>query len=213
MTKLQKITTQLDYILLDASGSMSSKWWDALDSIDAYVGTLQAKNVNSQIILSTFESANPEFIHRDQNIAEWKPLRDNPIGADFTGTPLYDAVHIMARKLRDLDPPRASLVIVTDGQDTGSKTDVNQAKSMLDWCRAKGWQVTFIGAGFDNSAQAKRLGSHGSAAIGVSPARLIDAAVALGEKRARYGLTGDEMHFTDDERQQFGGFLAAPEAK
>jgi len=148
-------------------------------------------------------------LHRDVPIADWKDLMPDPVAGHFSMTPLYDAINLMGRKLRDLDPPRCAITIVTDGDEQGSSfTNLTQAKSILDWCRAKGWQVTFIGAEFNNAKLAASLGCNPSAAIGVDRKLLPDAARSLAKKRAMYGLYGDAMHFSDDERQEFGGFLS-----
>lgn len=206
-------TEQLDYILLDGSGSMQTKWYDSLAAIDAYVETLKKNNVNSQVMLTTFDSREVEFIHRDVEIANWQPLAVNPIGAYWSSTPLYDAIALMGLRLRNLDPKRASIVIVTDGEENASRVNnLVQAKAILDWMRAKGWQVTFIGANFNNAQQARMLGADEATAIGVSQKLLPDAARALAEKRTKYGLYGTDMHFDDGERNQFGGFLGGPSA-
>jgi hypothetical protein len=204
-----KLQTQLDFILVDSSGSMQPTWWDTLTAVQAYVEGLQKANVNSQIRLVTFDTTNRELTHVDAPISEWKDLLLNPVAGYFTMTPLYDAINLMGRSLRDLDPPRCAITIVTDGDEMGSEfTTLPQAKAVLDWCRAKGWQVTFIGAEFNNAAQAAMLGGNPASAIGVDRKLLPDAARALAAKRARYGLYGEAMHFTDDERQEFGGFLS-----
>jgi hypothetical protein len=211
-TEPTKRQSQMDYILVDGSGSMQDKWWDTLDAIEAYVQGVKAANIQSHIILHSFDDVALELLHRDGPIENWVPLRQSPIGAYWGGTPLYDAISLMARKLRDLDPPRASIVIVTDGAENASKsTDLTQAKALLDWMRAKGWQITFIGADFSNSRQARALGANESSAIGVEKRRLTDATSALAKKRARYGLYGEAMHYSDDEKQQFGGYLNKPD--
>jgi hypothetical protein len=204
-------TLQHDYILLDGSSSMETKWWDTLVAIEAYISGLKAENVNSHIILQTFDSTALDFIQRNEPITSWKPLTTNPIGSYWGCTPLYDAISAMGRRLRDLNPPRCSILIVTDGQENGSQfTSLVQAKAILDWCRAKGWQITFIGANFNNSEQASLLGASPSSAIGVGQKRLSDATSSLAKKRAAYGLYGTDMHFSEGERQQFGGYLSAP---
>ena len=206
-----KLETQLDYILLDGSSSMMKLWWDSLDGVQAYVDGVRNENIKSQIIVQVFDSHDLEYIARNVPIEAWKALRDEPIGAHWGSTPLYDAINVMAQRLRVLDPPRASIVIVTDGEECASKfTDLHQAKAFLDWMRAKGWQITFIGAQFDNSEQARALGANEHTAIGVSQKRLVDATAALAKKRARYGLYGESMHYSDEEKQRFGGFLPAP---
>jgi hypothetical protein len=211
-TNAAKQNVQMDYILLDSSQSMQDKWWDTLDSIEAYVQGVRAENIKSHVILHSFDDIALELIHRDVPIEGWIPLRTAPIGAYWGSTPLYDAISLMASKLRDLDPPRASIVIVTDGAENASRfTTIEQAKGLLDWCRAKGWQVTFIGANFSNARQASLLGGDPNSAIGVERRHLTSATSALAKKRARYGLYGEAMHYTDDEKQQFGGYLNAPE--
>jgi hypothetical protein len=201
---------QMDYILLDGSSSMQPKWEDSLRAIESYVQTLKSANVHSHITLTTFCTHDIQFVHRDAPITEWKSMYDEPIGSFWGGTPLYDAIVMMGARLRDLNPSRCSIVIVTDGQDTGGKFTIDTAKSILDWCRAKGWQVTFIGAAFRNADQARALGADESQAVGVSQERLSDAAASLAKKRIRYGVTGDDIGFTDDEKGQFGGYLNGP---
>lgn len=199
---------QIDFILLDGSGSMVDKWFDTLAAIQAYVDGVKSQNIRSHCILQVFDHNNLEYIARDCDIGDWKSLAADPIGSEFGYSPLYDAVNVMGRRLRDMDPPRCSIVIVTDGDANHDKfTDWTQAKSILDWCRAKGWQVTFIGAEFDNATQAARLGANGNTAIGVNKANLSNAIKALAAKRARYGLNGESMEYTDDEAQKFGGYL------
>ena len=198
--------SQLDYILVDGSSSMMSKWWDSIGALDQFLNVLRTENVGSQVILHTFDSGDMEAIQRDCLLADCGPLTD--VGAHWGMTPLYDAINLMVRKLAALDPPKCSIVIVTDGDDTSSKyTDVVQARSLLDWCRAKGWQVTFIGADFNNMRQAAALGADESNSIGVQKHLLLDAGKALGEKRARHARTDEEINFSPDERKQFGGYL------
>lgn len=206
------IQTQVDYILLDGSGSMQGDiWWETLDAIDVYVAETARRNVNSQIILATFDSTDIHCTQRDQNIADWTPLRADPIGAFWTMTPLYDAIAECGRRLRDLNPPRASILIATDGDENASNyTDLTQAIAIIKWMEAKGWNVTFIGCDWNNSKLASKLGLKPAQAIGVGRKHLTSAARSLAEKRARYSTTGEPMHWSEDERNQFGGHLPAP---
>jgi len=210
-TELKPQTIQTDYLLIDGSGSMQDKWCDTLAAIKAYVDCVKAANIKSRVIAHTFDSNDKDCIQRDCDIADWKSVLDEPIGAWWSSTPLYDAVTLMGRRMRDLDPPRASIVIVTDGEENCSQfTNLDQAKAILDWCRAKGWQVTFIGAEFNNWSQASKLGATPQSSIGVQQKKLADAAAALAKKRAQYGMFGTPMHYSDDEKQQFGGYLNPP---
>jgi hypothetical protein len=197
---------QLDYILLDGSSSMSHKWWDTMGALQGFVDTLKTQNVNSHGIIQVFDSHDLDCVQRDSTLDTWGPLTD--IGYNGGMTPLYDAINLMGRKLRDLAPPRCSIVIVTDGDENGSNyTDATQARAILDWCRAQGWQVTFLGADFNNSQQARLLGADDSNSVGVRKEKLLEAGKALGQKRAKHALYGDDINFSEDERKNFGGYL------
>jgi len=209
---LQKTKSQVDFILLDSSQSMDDKWWEMLEALDTYVNGLKESNTNSHLMLTTFSGEYPEYLQRDEPIDQWATLADkNPIFHPGS-TPLYDAISCMCTKLRDLDPPKCAITIVTDGEENSSTfTTVDQAKAFLDWCRAKGWQVTFIGCDFDNSRQSGLLGGNPQSAIGVTREKLSDAAAALARKRADYGLFGKQMHWTEGEHAAFGGYLSSPD--
>lgn len=205
------LAPQVDYVLLDGSGSMSTKWQDTMNALDAFVTTLAGHPIHTQIICSVFSQGELSTIQRDCEIKDWTSTQRVPMKAPWGQTPLYDAINQMGRNLKELDPPRCSIIIVTDGDENCSQyTSDVEAKAILDWCRAKGWQVTFMGCDFNNSAQARLLGATDSNSVGVAQAMLVEAAKSLAEKRAKYGLYGTEMHFTDEEKQQFGGYLSAP---
>ena len=138
---------QYDEIVLDGSGSMADQWWDMLAAIDGYVDQLRINQLESHIRLSVFTTGPQDamdLVARNTPIATWEPLLTNPIGSHFGMTPLYDAIALAGMRLQKLDPARASLLIVTDGGENGSKfTSLEQARAILEWCKAKGWQVTF----------------------------------------------------------------------
>lgn len=205
------VAAQLDYILLDGSGSMIGKWDDTLAGLEGYFTTLRAAGLNSHGILHVFDSPNLEYIQRDSAIEHWPPFDRFNVDIPGGGTPLYDALNIAVRNMAALDPERATIVIVTDGDSNGrQQTTRDEAKALLDWCRAKGWQVIFLGADFDNQRDALQLGARKQEFIGVQRARLGEAGEALAKKRLRYGAGGDDIGFSDDEKTTFGGYLAAP---
>jgi len=203
---------QLDFILLDGSSSMQDKWLETLRAIDTFVALLKDANTNAHVILRTFCNQGLEVEQRDTPLQDWTPCASPALGAYWGMTPLYDAIHMAALSLRSLDPVRCSIIIGTDGDENASQfTTLDQAKAFLDWMRFKGWQVTFIGADFNNSKQAALLGADPASAIGVQKALLSQAAAALAKKRIEYGLYGKPMHFTPGEQSQFGGYLSKKE--
>jgi hypothetical protein len=199
-TKL--LASSLDYFLIDGSGSMQSKWWDTLAALDNFTLTLRAAHADPHGVVSVFAGGDIQMLQRDGLLSGWKKFTEEPLGSTWGGTPLYDAILLMGQHLRDLDPPTCSIVIVTDGHENMSHTSSAQAAGVLDWCRAKGWFVTFLGADFNNSKQARLLGANDSNAIGVQQKLLPEAGRLLGKKR----LSGD-MDFTPGEKKQFGGYL------
>jgi hypothetical protein len=201
---------QRDYILLDASGSMCSRWWESLDAIDNYIAGLKANNVQSRVKLATFTSIGSDLqydIGRDSDVATYQNCTEASPVMYSGGTPLYDAINRMIRDLRDERP--GSIVIVTDGEENASKTTLVQAKSLLDWARSKGWQVIFMGCDWDNSRQARLLGAGEGNSVGTSAKRLTDAARELATKRAHHAHHGKPMEFTKDEQAKFGGYLTS----
>ncbi len=202
---------QLDYILLDGSASMRSKWDDVCSAIDSYISGLQAERVNSHIYLHVFSSnSTVDLVGYEGPISEWQPIRGR-LRIPYEGTDLYDAVGIMARRMRDFDPTCGRITIVTDGEEGGSHmTNLVQAKAFLDWMRAKGWPITFIGADFSNYQQAAQLGADKSNTVGVAQARLKDATSNLAKKAAAHSRGAEDINFTSSEQEQFGGYLAPP---
>jgi hypothetical protein len=204
-------TDQLDMILLDGSGSMSSKWWPMLEAIDAYIAGLKTAHVKSHIVLDVFDSTDRQLNMRDGHIDQWKTFAEDPIGAHFGMTPLMDAIVLMGAKVRDLNPPKCAVTIITDGNDTlgfNLFANIHKARSVLDWLRAQGFTVTFIGCDFDNDRQARALGASPHNSIGVRKELLTDAAKRYAEKRVHNVRTGEDINFTQDEKTKFGGYLS-----
>jgi hypothetical protein len=200
---------QLDYFLIDGSGSMMEKWWDSQAAIQGYLDVLRSENVSSHGVIHIFDNHDMASIQRDAALADWPAFVDEPLVASWGMTPLYDAINLMARELAALDPARCAITIVTDGDENGSRhTSSDQAKALLDWCRAKGWQVTFLGADFNNSKQAQLLGATESNSIGVQRHKLEEAGKLLGQKRVNNARYGNDISFTDDEKTTFGGYLS-----
>lgn len=211
---LTRVNTQQDYILLDGSGSMAgAKWLDSVSAINTYIDVLKGENINSNIYYHIFSQGwsgdnQLDLCAFDDNIGKWEAMQPScPSG----GTPLYDAIALMARRIKHWECPPGRITILTDGEESDSRhTDIHQAKSFLDWLRALGWQIVFIGADFNNSEQARLLGADDSNSVGVAQARLVDAARAHGKKAAHHARTGDDMAYSDEEKTKFGGYLGGP---
>lgn len=200
--------SQLDYLVIDGSGSMVGKWWEFMAAADGFITILKDANLNSHLITTVFDDHSIGYIQRDEPISEWKSFVEKPLSIGRGYTPLYDAINAAGFHLRDLNPDRASIVFVTDGDENASKfTTVDEAAGVIRWMNSMGWQTTFIGCDFNNARQAKALGIDEHNAIGVAKEHLASAAKNLGQKRILYGKYGTNMNFSDEEKQQFGGYL------
>jgi hypothetical protein len=204
---------QLDFVLFDGSSSMQPQWWDCLAALEAMRQRLVSAQVASHMLVSVFDTTDHAFVQRDVAVADCPSFTQEPLRAYFDSTPLFDAINAMGRHLARLSPRQASILIVTDGEENASDTTLEEARQVLDWCRAQGWQVTFMGVDFNNSRQARALGADESNSIGVQRRLLTAAAELFAEKRVAYGHSGKSIRFSGEEKTEFGGYLVAPGGK
>lgn len=201
---------QHDFILLDRSGSMgsSSRWPETLSSINAYVSKLAADKVDTGVTLATFDDHGGfqfEIIRDRITPATWRPVTAQEIEARG-GTPLNDAigriVSLAKAGFSGLPYDKAAIIIVTDGFENASREITAQAaKALLADCRNRGWQVIMLGADYDNMVQA--VGTYDNnvnQTFGTASANLSATTSLLASKRKTYGVTGQSIGMSDDEK-------------
>ena len=203
---------QHDFILLDRSGSMQVLWSEALHSVNAYVTKLAEDRVDTGVTLATFDKDGEQFkfeIIRERVIpSTWKPVSAEdatPRGM----TPLNDAigrvVTLAKAGLNGTQYDKLALVIMTDGLENASREYSHKAaKALLDDCRAKNWQVIFLGANFDNAAQAEAYGNVAVQSMAVGAASLSAAMSATAAKRRAYAASATPMQYSEEEKRRFG---------
>ena len=181
------------YVLLDRTGSMESRWTEALSSVNAYATGLASldggPHVNAEITLAVFDSQDGlkfDVIRDDVDAAHWKKVTN----ADATPrgmTPLYDAIGRIVSLAEQDHPEKAVLVIMTDGEENASKELTRAgAKAALDRARAKGWEVVFLGAEFSNFNDAEGVGQTASRNMAVTKDQLSDSMSRLAQKSRAY---------------------------
>lgn len=205
---------QHDFVLLDRSGSMGTggKWVESLNAVNAYVKKLAEDNVDTGVTLAVFDLDNGKLdykVVRDRITPQtWSPVTDadaSPRGY----TPLNDAVGRLVTQAKagfnGVQYEKVAIIIVTDGEENASReVTVAQAKALLDECRAKGWQVIFLGADYDNVRQATSYGAQGQSILGSMPVAAVASTMrATAEKRSAYGSgQAATMSFSDEEKEQ-----------
>lgn len=200
---------QQDFILLDRSGSMGGpKWEETVSSVNAYVKELAEKMVDTKVTLACFDGHNGlQYLVLRDGVAPgfWNPIMVDeapPRGS----TPLNDSIGRLVGTARQSNPDRAAIIIMTDGQENAStEVTTEKAKELLQDCRNKGWQVVFLGADYDNMAQARSYGNDPRATMDMAAGNYATATASLATQRASYGATGQSIGWSTDEKQKVAG--------
>jgi len=196
-------STLNEYILLDRSGSMSNRWGEALSSINAYVEDAKGK-VKTKVTVATFDSQVDmifDIIRDKQSAKKWEPLTDKdatPRGM----TPLFDAIGKVVTLAEGQDHKQTVIVVMTDGAENSSR-EVSQeaAKAALDRCRAKGWQVVFLGADFDAVRQGATVGVTMDSAINMTAGNYGATMRGVRHKTMAYASGAGDVSFSDEDRK------------
>lgn len=205
MTQLDITHPQQDFILLDGSGSMRDKWEESLIAIDAYVTQLTADKVPTNVtfvIFDNHESRNTfTTIRSAVKPEDWEPLAVKETSPYPRGwTPLNDSIRKIVSLANAEMYEKVAIIIMTDGKENASKLRVNDAKRLLDECRAKSWQVIFLGANYDNMEEAATLGNKQDQTVVVDEGSFVRAMSLTGSMRSAYGATGQAMSYTAEDR-------------
>jgi len=221
--------SQHDFILLDGSGSMGSMWAEVLQSVNVYVQKLAHDNIDTGVTVVVFDSLEPFKVLRDRITPKTFKRLTNEDFMPRGMTPLNDAT-IDLINLAERGAPwggqydRVCITIATDGAENASTRHFGYqgtqlVRARLDTCRAKGWQVIYLGANFDNTAQATSYGAAAHSTVSSVAGNLADTMFLNATKRGAYSLTGQNMVYSAEEKtaaRAVGGlkaFVQAEQAK
>jgi Mg-chelatase subunit ChlD len=192
------------HILIDRSGSMATKWSDAIGAVNTYVEKLEDPEARVQVSVFDAKEFNSglSFDRVRSNAQPWTAI-DAAEVSPRGGTPLLDAIGRLYRDVAEDPAQRGVVVIMTDGQENASK-EINKAvaKGMLDKVRERGWQVVHLGADFDAYGQGTQLGTKVDSILNVAPSKMGYAAETLSTKTRSYAATGQSMSFTAEEKAE-----------
>ena len=189
---------------------MASQWDEALGAINTYVKDLADKKVDTGVTLATFDGVNGlrfEIIRDRISPETWRPVSNKD--AEPRGmTPLNDATAKIVDLAEHGKYDKLALIIMTDGAENDSRElpghqGAMAVKKMLDSCRAKGWQVIFLGANFDNAAQAASYGTMAGQTVNSSTKNLRATMGKMSDKRADYAVGASAtMDWSSEEKTE-----------
>ena len=195
------------YILLDRSGSMQSLWVEALSSVNAFAKELANKTdgpvVDSHVTLAVFDSQEGlhfDVLRKKQPALHWDNVADkdaSPRGM----TPLLDAMVRIISLAESDNPDKAIIVVMTDGQENASREVTRDGvKAALDRVKAKGWETVFLGANFDNIADASSVGVVGDKQMAMSAGTMNASMARLAKKSRFYAAEAAPIEFDQEDR-------------
>jgi hypothetical protein len=196
------------YILLDRSGSMQSLWVEALSSVNAYAKELDNKAdgdaVDSHVTFAIFDDHNGiqfDVLRRKQPALHWEKVTDNDASPRGM-TPLLDAIGRIIALAETDNEKKAVIVVMTDGQENASREVTREgARAALDRVKARGWDVVFLGANFDNISDASSVGVGGAQQLSMAPGAMSDSMRMMAKKSRAYFARGEKHVFEEADRE------------
>ncbi len=193
-------------MLLDRSGSMESRWAEALGAVNAYVKALGEADVT----LATFDGMGGlkfEVIRDRVASAAWKDV--TPAEAAPRGmTPLYDAFARIVALADAAAREKTVVIVMTDGAENASReVSGKDARAIVDRCRSKGWQVVFLGADFDAFGEAAEIGVAMTGTLNVRTGRYEAAFRKLAQRTRTFADSAEPspIEFTQEDRDEAAG--------
>lgn len=203
-TQPAKTQSSNDYILLDRSGSMANRWGEALSSVNAYVDELKKKKATGTITVATFDRHNGMQFDVIRDAVTIKAFKDitGKDAAPRGDTPLLDALVHTISLAEKANSEKTVIVVMTDGHENAS-TEVTKeiAKAAVERCKARNWQVLFLGADFDSFGEAVKVGVNYSQNLVMTSGNYGAGMRAVAEGRFAYASTANaSMNFSEEDR-------------
>lgn len=210
-----KRTTVHNLIIVDASGSMSSIYNQALTGINETIQTIYLVDqhdpyVAQSITLLSFANGDEklQYIYRNEDPEMVRPVTEK----DYVlrgSTALYDAIGdaVTGLKKHVGKEDKALVTIITDGYENDSRRWTGpQVKRLIEHLRGKGWVFTYIGANQDVEAEAGKIGMVNSMKFEAT----IEGTVEMFKKEGNYRRRWNERVSRGEDHLDEGYFHEEP---
>lgn len=188
------------YILLDRSGSMTSRWIEAIGAINGYVKGLPAKTKTTLDLFDTGSYGQADWYQRVRECTanNWNDVGVNEFGPRGS-TPLNDAAGRMLTEMLATKDKKAVAIIMTDGHENASKEfTAAQVKELIAKAEKRGFEVIWLGADFkDVESQAADYGLLMDKTMNISSKNLAGSMRGLSDMTTAY-MSGSAASITLD---------------
>ena len=177
-------------LILDASGSMSSKMTQTQVAFDGYIQGIKEDRSVDHVYTVVFNSHHITRIHDGLHPDAINPLsKENYSAAGLT--PLYDA---MGKTLEEMVGGRMFVVVITDGRENHS-TEYTRADvaAIIAAKEALGWDFIYLGADFDAWSNARGLGATRGKTLSFSGDQFREGMQGARAATAAYNATGEAL--------------------
>lgn len=202
-------------VILDASGSMSSIYRQALAGVNETISTIKKAQADmpeqqQYLTLVSFADGDAPLLVNNKltpiDLVNTKTDKDYPLRGS---TALYDAIGDSVTELRETVTvdDKALVTIITDGYENDSQRwDGRRVKSLIEELKSCGWVFTFIGANQDVVEEAGKVGITNSLKFEAT----IEGTVEMFRKEGRSRRNWNEKVYRGEENIEEDYFIDEP---
>ena len=198
------------WLLVDRSGSMGTRWVEAIGGLNAFVEKVPA---DTHVVLDMFDAHQADWYVRVQDVVQSKFLPLTTTGIQPRGgTALNDAPGRLLSEVLATEGKHV-VVITTDGEENASREfNHSSVKTLLKQAEDAGVEIVWLGADFSQvEEQSRGLGFAAAKTMNMSAGNMADSYRGIADKATLFYSTGAAMSFTDAEKAAASTVKKKPE--